>query len=898
MQRRLSIAIGGVVGLASVLTVALVTVPPLLRDKIAAVLDRQLDRAIHAEITVGQLDVSLLSSFPRARIHLGDLVVTGEGPFEGVQLARLPQVELAVDLWSMLAEDTVEIRRIALHSPRLDIRRNADGHTNLDLFPPSEEGAGEPAWTVHLDEVSITDLALTYDDPSADVTVTVTDLSTDTSGRVGPTGIRFDTASTFTLGLTRSGRAWLEDSRWDADVKLDYDQIDGRVTLLDNRITVNALSLQLDGTIHPQPGATALDLRLSTPDTAFGALWSLAPGAYVDAYDDLEIEGSLALTAAVVGEVGAGTWPGVDLAVTVADGRLRYPDLPVGVDAVAMDLAIVRSATDDRPTVVDLRRFALAVGDQSISGSMRLEDPLGIREVDLVARGGIDLDQLAQALPDPPPLSGRLDLDLRVAGRADDFLTAADRARASGTVRGSDLRYEGSAPTITVDDIDLTLAKDRADLRSLQLSWGTADAPSDLSATGHLAHPLPYLLGTAPLQGDLAVTSEGLDLRPFLGPRGSGGGDGGVLRVPTDLDLTVDARLATVTTHAVSLADARGSVAIAEGSVVFDRLAAETLGGEVELTGRYSAPSAGNADLDFRIGARGLSVADTMAQFDVLRSIAPVLSGIEGRFDGDLSLATHLDADGSADPSTVVSSGQITPRGVSLQPFVLTRAARQLGDPRFAQLELRDRGLAYRLADGLVELRPVAVRLGGIAASASGSFGVQGPLVIDLALKIPTADLQQAPALRPVRGDLPRRVDVRIAIRGTVGRPEVEVELPGLDVPDPRRWSEDSVERLAGVVIDDRGGKAARGAEAALIAALKQAQATRDEAKAAAAQLRRDAEARASTLEDAEAKALIAEANREADARMAEAEAEAKRQEQAAYAERDRLIQSALQAPR
>lgn len=75
---------------------------------------------IRGQFNFESLDLSLIRNFPQATVMLNDFYLVGEGEFASDTLLSVKQLDVAVDILSLLSGDEIEIEKILLHRP--DIR--------------------------------------------------------------------------------------------------------------------------------------------------------------------------------------------------------------------------------------------------------------------------------------------------------------------------------------------------------------------------------------------------------------------------------------------------------------------------------------------------------------------------------------------------------------------------------------------------------------------------------------------------------------------------------------------------------------------------------------------------------------------------------------------------------
>ena len=171
----------------------------------------------------------------------------------------------AVDLSSALGDGPIEIEALALEQPSFRVVVDASGKANYDIGPESTaptttQKSSSYSWKV--DDFRIADFQLAYDDAKADRHVAIEDLDHQSKGDFSDAVVHLETHTEIAkLAVTDGAVPLLKDTRWVADVAVEYEQATGKITFGDNKIAVNNLALAFEGTVLPKGDDTELDLR-------------------------------------------------------------------------------------------------------------------------------------------------------------------------------------------------------------------------------------------------------------------------------------------------------------------------------------------------------------------------------------------------------------------------------------------------------------------------------------------------------------------------------------------------------------------------------------------------------------------------------------------------------------
>lgn len=771
--------------------VALITLPMLFAGRVLDMAVRTANDDLNATVTIDRASISMLRSFPHPSVGLHGVRVEGQGPFEGVTLASIDDLRLTVGLGTLLG-GTPELRELFVSTARFELVVDPEGRANWDVVPgddePETEG-GDDDFAIDLRDIVLEDVALRYDDQQGHTLVDIQGLTYGGEASIDGPVTRMDNAARIASLTYRDGPiTWLKEVYVVAELPVEYASDSGAVTLGESSLALNELTMGFRGSVIPDGDDLALDLSFQAVDNSFRSLLSLVPGAYTSDFSEVETAGTLSLAGSVVGVLPAegDDLPGFAVEAEVTDASVRMPDLTTGIDAIQLDLAVGHPGGDPDQITLDLDRFSMSVAGSPLTGSLRLRQPVSDPDVDLKIQGGLDLAKLHQALPlEGVEYSGRLDVDMAVAGRMSQFESgriAGVRAEGSFSLADAVYRDEDLPVPVQVALFAGSISPRTTTIRSLSMTMGD----SDLSGSGRLDDLVPWFFDDTPLGGQITLESSRFDTNPWLEDDGEDGGSedpdaSSLVAVPRDLDLTVDADFDTVLYGELELTDLQGQVLLRDGAARIQDLDFTMLGGRVSMTGAYVAPTDQQADVELQVDMVDFEVGRVATAFETLRRIAPIAERATGRFSTDFELATTLGADLTPDLPTLISAGLLSSRSLVLQPAFMEQVGSKLGNDKYASIDLSKGELGFRIRNGRATLQPMAVKVGGAEGSLSGSTGVlDQSLDLLLDLRVPTKAIMASGLLEQLGASKGGKVDLQVRVGGTFDQPTVAIGAQGL----------------------------------------------------------------------------------------------------------------------
>ena len=738
-----------IVAIVAVVFIAVALVVPLaLKSKVGDIVKKEASELLTAEVDFRSLDLSLLRHFPHASVELEGLTVVCAAPFEGDTLASVGRISVVVDLMSLFGDSGYEVTKLLVDKAHLHARKLADGSVNWDVMKPSDEPAEEKepaeadepsAFRLRMRDVRLSEAVVRYEDDSTGMRAGVDPLdlrlSGDLSGERSDLDLRLEAHR---LSYAAGGVALLRDADLTADVTLDADLKNKRFTFSDNRLSLNAIALSLDGWVALADDRTEMDVRVNSSKVEFRDVLSLVPAFYTRDFENLTASGQLTLDAWAKGVLAGDRLPAFETTLAVRDGSFKYASLPKAVTGITIDARAANPGGTADATTVDVPTFALTMAGNALRGSFSAATPMSDLRFKAAAAGKVDLGAVKEVYPlgDSIALAGVVTADMQASGRMSDI----ERERYEAIAASGRLTVEGvTAALAGLPEVKVRRAAMSVSPAALTLSeLGVTVGRSDIEASGTLSNYIGYLLRDQTLRGRLDVRSSLLDLNELLGDASEASADTGAAAAPADtaamravvvpqnLDLALGASLKKILFQKMVLDDFTGSLTVAKGTVSMNRLAMNAFGGRMSASGSYStAADAQRPALKLKAEIADASFSTTFDQLDVVRRMVPLFEKTGGDYSMSLDLATRLTQTMDPDYATLQADGAIRSKNIRVQNIaVFDQLAAALKNDALRRIEAKDVDIRFTIRDGRIATQPFDLSVGGISLNLSGSTGL------------------------------------------------------------------------------------------------------------------------------------------------------------------------------
>lgn len=803
-----------VASLFAVLLLLLVSIPYFFKDEIEALIKEEGNKMLNAEFDFGSLDISLIRNFPKASITIEDFYLKGVDVFENDTLVAAKEVTAAVDVMSLFGDEGFDITKVLLDGVSLNAIVLPDGAVNWDVMKPTDEVEEETdstatSFRIKLQEFIVSDFNLVYDDRQANMYASIENMDAECSGDFGSarTVLGLETAVE-ALTFSMDGVPFLSKAKVAADMEVDADLENNKFTLKDNVLQLNAIKAAVDGWVALTDEGMDMDLTLNSNQIGFKEILSLVPAMYTEDFNGLKTDGEVAVAAFVKGSlIGDSIVPQFGVDMDVKNAMFQYPSLPAGVDKINIVANVSNPGGSVDQTVVKVAPLSFVMAGNPFSVSATLATPVSDMQFNVAAKGKLDLGKVKDVYPlEDMDLNGLLDADMSVNGRMSSIEKEQyDKISAQGSLRLNGMQLDmKDMPVVDIKNSVLTFTP-----RYLQLSETTVNiGGNDITVDSKFENYIGFALNGTTLKGDLNVKSNHFDLNDFVKTSDQVVAEGdvaevtettdstataGVIRIPENIDFTMNADFKEVLFGKMALKDINGKLLVKNGKVDMKNLSLNTMGGNIVVNGFYNSAEGAQPEFNASLKLTDIVFAQAYKELDMVKKLAPVFNGLTGCFSGSMKIDTKLDDTMSPVLSTMNGSGSLSTKDVSLDGVtVIQQVADVLQKPSLKNTKVKDINLDFTITDGRVTTKPFNIKLGDYKMNISGTTGLDQTIDYRGEITIPES-----------LGDVSKIGTADLLIGGTFTSPKVSIDLESLAKSAAKEAAKGAVEKYLGVDVNN-----------------------------------------------------------------------------------------------
>jgi F0F1-type ATP synthase membrane subunit b/b' len=509
-------------GALFVLLLVVIALPFFFKDKIISLVKEEINKnVVNAKVDFGDIDFTLIKSFPDFRLGINNILVDGKGTFENIKLADIKSLDLDLDILSIIkGEKLVKINGIKLVNPKLNILVLENGEANYNITLPDSVQKEPSSFALKLKGYKIIDGDISYEDRQLGAKVVMNKLNH--SGKGNFTDEVFDLATQTdieSLTTKYGGINYLNKVKTNMDLVLNVDMVKQYFTILKHEMKLNDLNLVSKGGLGMLPNGYSMDIQVNTPNNNFKQLMSLIPGIYTKDYSDIKADGNFTFDLALKGKYldKPVYYPAINANLDIKNGSLQYPSLPAALSSVnGKGKVSFPGGSNLDALIIDIPGMNFNLGKDPISINLLVKNPISDPYIKGGFKGKVDLGMVQNSvkIEDMKRLSGLINGNLDIETRM-SYVKASqyDKVKFDGMATGQniDIKY-AQYPDIKINSVNTSFSPQMIQIPQINAKLGK----SDVQGNGNIKNPLAYFLPNVTLDGDFKLSSNFFDANEWL----------------------------------------------------------------------------------------------------------------------------------------------------------------------------------------------------------------------------------------------------------------------------------------------------------------------------------------------------------------------------------------------
>lgn len=572
--------------------------PYLFKSQIVAFVKKQVNKNLTAKVDFKEVDISFFRHFPKVAVGLDQLQVTGTGTFASDTLLSAARIDAAVNIMSIIKGKDMTIYSVFAESPRIHAIVNKAGIANWDIIKPDssvakKEGDEKP-FSLQLNHYEVNNAYISYKDEPGNMSSEIINLNHSGSGDFTSDLFTLKTSTTAdAVTFIYEGIPFLANAKTTVDADVQIDNKQNTYTYSTDNIAVNDLKISSTGLIkNLNDKGYDMDIKFKAPSTDFKNILSLVPAVYKNDFNKIKTSGSAIFSGFVKGVYNDVTLPAYHVDMEVKDGFFQYADLPKPVQHINFKAQVDNKDGQTDNTVVNLKNGHIEMDNDPFDFRLLVKNPVSNMFIDAAAKGKLDLSKVAQyiKLEKDTKLAGLLNADVSVKGNVNDIEKQQyDKFSAAGTIGLNDFLYAAKDyPTgVKINSLLTSFTPKQIDISSLNGQYlGT-----NFNGTGQINNLLNYMFQHKPLQANLNVSADKINLNDWMGTPADTTAKGPAaapFAVPANLNVTLQTKVDKVHYEKTDIDNLSGTLLINNETVFIKDVKGNALDGTLGVSGEYS----------------------------------------------------------------------------------------------------------------------------------------------------------------------------------------------------------------------------------------------------------------------------------------------------------------------
>lgn len=795
-----------------ILIMTMVAIPFVFKGKITQKVKALANESINAKVDFTDVDLSLFRSFPQLNIVLKNLSITGVNEFDNIILLSVESLSSSVNLSSLWRSEGLSISAIDLNHPMINLIVNKNGKANWDISKPStgQKEAEKSDSQIDLEKIEINQASFSYNDEGSPMLFTLQNGKFNIAGEMKGSNSKLDISGqadsiVFEYGGSRyvsNLKATLEGT-----LQSDFDKMS--FTFLENKLLINKLPVEAQGTFVLGEKDYDFDVTFKSPASAFGDFLGFIPEQYQHYLKGVGTKGDLTFDGFVKGIYSDTTYPGFGINLNIANGYLKYPNLPKEVEKVDITANITKPQGDLDLTTIDIKKFDASIAGNLVTANLHVATPVSDPELEGNLKGKIDFASLKQAIPmDSIDIRGMIDAYIDFGGRYSSIEKEEyDKFRTTGTVTLRDFLFTSTSlpQKMEIKSASLGLTPQSISLTSLSGKMGE----SDFAINGAISNYWSYIMKKGVLTGNMSLKSSYLNinqLMPTSTATDTSNVAGKPFEVPENINFTIQAAVDKALYDKLSITAISGKMIIKNRKVLLDGLNMNMLTGKLLITGAYITSKNEAPDFDFKIDIKDFDLPKAYQSLSTVRHFIPFAGESTGAFNSGFSLTGKLGNDYSPIFSTVNGAGLLSTKNIELiESKLFSEISKYFKKDLFKQVKVSDFTTNFKIVDGGLEISPIHTKIAGQEVSISGKQTVSKNINYRIDFKVNRADVSEE--VTKYIGFVPgaeniSKYPIGINLGGSFDKPEVKVDLT-----EAKKLVETEFKKKANTTIQDAAKK-------------------------------------------------------------------------------------------
>lgn len=428
-------------------------------------------------------------------------------------------------------------------------------------------------------------------------------------------------------------------------------------------------------------------------------------------------------------------FPVTTASLKMTNGAVKTKYYPHPIEKINVDAMLVDTTGNFNALRFDIKPVAFEFEGQTFNLKASV-DNFNDPHYDITANGSIDLGKIYKVLgKEGYDVNGMIKADLSLHGTQSDAMAgqyAKLNNKGSLTVKDVTVKANIFPLPFHINDGVFRFADDKMWFDQFDVHYGK----SDLHIDGYVNNLIGYMTQQDQhLQGALELKSHYLQVDELAAytsnsdPADAAAGVPGVVIIPANVRLTINAAADRVNYNSIDLHRFHGTLAVDNGTLNMSNTGFNIIDAPVVMDAQYTSVSAKRAQFDFRISAKEFDIKRAYKEIRLFHDMATSASAASGIVGLEYHINGRLDENMKVSYPSLTGEGVLTLKKIKLKGFKLLNTVssktgkEDLKDPGLSEVNIRS-----SIANNIITIERTKLRIAGMRPRFEGQVSLDGRL--------------------------------------------------------------------------------------------------------------------------------------------------------------------------
>jgi len=454
--------------------------------------------------------------------------------------------------------------------------------------------------------------------------------------------------------------------------------------------------------------------------------------------------------------------PVIDAKITMKDGMVSTTRYPGTLHDFNADVSV----KDNSGKYADLRiiadPFSFIFDDKPFTFTAKMEDFDNLK-YDITSRGDLNLDNLYKLFAlEGITLKGEIATDLKLKGRQEDARSGRyQRLDNSGTVEFHNFEFmsDDYPYPFIIPEGRIIVDKDKAWLKDAEVRYRENSVRLD----GYARNFMGYYFENGDLTGRMSIKSESFNLDDFrfmFDGEGDTTASTGVVMMPDDMDLSLEADIKQINFSGTRIEKLKGEVTLKDGSAELRNTSMKLAGALFNMSAQYKPLSNDQARFGMNVSGDSFDIHRAYNEIPLFKEMMGAAENIYGSVSAQYTLNGNLDKEMSPVYPSLKGSGFIRLDDVKVKGLkILGEISKATGRDSINNPQLKGVLIKSHINNNIITIERTRMKILGFRPRFEGQTSFDGRLNIKFRLGLPPLGI----------------VGIPVTVTGTMENPKISL---------------------------------------------------------------------------------------------------------------------------